>query len=362
MLAAQHGNYAQPPSRASLLGGAGVLLHYLEGAYYPRGGGQVISDRLAGAIERHGGRVLLLARATRIVVEGGRARGVEIDSPHLGRRVVHAPIVVSNADLKRTMTALVGRDALRAETVRRVERYEMSPALGAVYLGIDRDLRAEGFPRTNYWVASGYDAEPGYAAVARGEFPADPFVFVSIASLKDPDNPRIAPPGVTNVQVMSLAPAQSAAWGVTDEDVATGAYRTREAYRARKAAYSRALIESAERGLPGLASRIVYEETATPLSHTRYTASTGGTSYGLALTPEQFLGRRPGARTEIGGLYLAGASCRTGHGITGAAMSGLMAASEVLGKRFIGRVMGAAGRASRSAAHVFTNEAMEVGR
>lgn len=347
VLAGQHGNYAQPPSRAALLVGAGIALHYLEGAFYPRGGGQVISDRLAAAIERHGGRVLLLARATRIVVDGGRVRGVEIESPHLGRRVLHAPVVVSNADLKRTMTALVGPDVLRPETVRRVESYEMSPALGAVYLGIDRDLRAGGYPRTNYWVASGYDPEPGYAAVARGEFTRDPFVFVSIASLKDPDNPRIAPPGVTNLQVMSLAPAQPAAWGVTGEDAASGAYRRRDAYRARKDAYTRALIEAAERAVPGLASHVVYEETATPLSHTRYTASTGGTSYGIALTPEQFLGRRPGARTEIAGLYLAGASCRTGHGITGVAMSGLMAAAEVLGKRFIGRVMGPAGRAPR---------------
>jgi phytoene dehydrogenase-like protein len=344
VLAGQSGNYAQPPSRAALVVGAGVMLHYLEGAYYPRGGGQVISDHLADAIERHGGRVLLLARATRIVVEAGRVRGVEIESPHLGRRLVHAPVVVSNADLKRTVADLVGRDALPERTVRRVQGYEMSPALGAVYLGVEADLRAEGHRRTNYWVAPHYDIAAGYAAVARGEFPAEPFVFVSIASLKDPSNARLAPAGVSNVQVMSLAPAQPAAWGVTAEEVASGAYRRREAYRARKDAYARALIRAAERALPGLARRIAYEETATPLTHTRYTASTGGTSYGIALTPEQFLGRRPGARTEIDGLLLAGASCRTGHGITGAAMSGLMAASEVLGKRFIGQVMGAGNR------------------
>ena len=362
VLAAESGNYAQPPSRASLLVGTGVMLHYLEGAYYPRGGGQIIADRLADAIERHGGRVLLLARATRVIVEAGRVQGVEFDSPHLGHRVVRAPLVVSNADLKHTMTHLVGRTALRAGTLRRVERYEMSPALGAVYLGVDRDLRAEGVPNTNYWVASGYDTEVGYAAVARGEFPVDPFVFVSIASLKDPANPRIAPAGVTNVQVMSLAPSQPMAWGVTSNDAASGAYRRLDSYRARKGAYTRTLVDAAERAIPGLGKRIVYEETATPLSHTRYTGSTGGTSYGIALTPEQFLGRRPGTRTEIRGLLLAGASCRTGHGITGAAMSGLMVAAEVLGKRFIGRVMGAENRARPVAAVVIANDAMEAAR
>jgi phytoene dehydrogenase-like protein len=351
VLAAQNGNYAQPPSRASLLAGAGVALHYLEGAYYPRGGGQVISDRLAGAIEAHGGKILLLARAARILVEGGRVRGVELESRHLGRRVVHAPIVISNADLKHTLTGLVDRAALSRKTAERVERYEMSPALGAVYLGVAGDLAAEGHARTNYWIASGYDCEAGYAAVGRGEMPAEPWACVTIASLKDPGNPDLAPAGVANVQVMALAPSGAAAWGVSDEDVRTGAYRRRPAYRARKDAYARALLAAAERAIPRLAGRVVYQEVATPLTQARYTGSTGGTSYGIALTPEQFLGRRPGAGTEIRGLYLCGASCRTGHGITGVAMSGLMAAAAVLGPRFIGQVKGranAAGRALRA--------------
>jgi len=69
---------------------------------------------------------------------------------------------------------------------------------------------------------------------------------------------------------------------------------------------------------------------ATPLTATRYTLASGGTSYGIAATPSQFLLGRPGSRTDVKGLYLCGASCRMGHGIAGVMMSGVDAANQLL--------------------------------
>jgi phytoene dehydrogenase-like protein len=359
VLAGQHGNYALPPSRASLVVGAGIALHYLEGAYYPRGGGQVLSDRLAEAVERHGGTILLLSRVTRILVEAGRVRGVQLESPHLGPVVVSAPVVVSNADLKQTMTTLVGAEHLRPATAARVRRFEMSPGLAVLYLGLRRDLVAEGHPRTNYWVATGYDCETGYAAVRRGEFPAEPVVYVSIASVKDPTNPHLAPAGMTNVQAMAIAPSAPPAWGVRAEDARSGGYRGGPAYQDRKAGYARTILSVAERALPGITGAIAHEEMSTPLTHWRYTGATGGTSYGIALTPDQFLWRRPGPRTEIAGLFLAGASCRSGHGITGAAISGVMAAAQIVGWRLLREVLSGPGPASRRSMPPRTGPAAE---
>lgn len=341
VLAGQHGDYAQPPSRAAALVGAGLALHYLEGAYCPRGGGQVMSDRLADSVERHGGKVLLRTRVRRILVENGRAAGVEIDSPHLGVRRVRAPVVISNADLKRTIGELLGPSVVSAKTMRRAAGYEMSPSMAVLYLGIRRDLRAEGHPRTNYWVYHGTDYEPGYAALARGELADKPWVYISIASVKDPTNRRAAPAGMTNLQVMTLAPARPETWGVTEAEVESGAYRDSPAYQAKKAQVAASLVESARAIFPDLGETIAYQELSTPLSHRRYTLSSGGTSYGIALTPQQFLGGRPAARTEIDGLYLCGASCRTGHGIAGVMMSGLMAAAAVSGVRLVQEVFAA---------------------
>jgi phytoene dehydrogenase-like protein len=63
----------------------------------------------------------------------------------------------------------------------------------------------------------------------------------------------------------------------------------------------------------------------------RYLRNSGGTSYGIAATPDQSLLRRPGPTTGIPGLYLAGASTRTGHGITGVALGGTEAAALAAG-------------------------------
>jgi phytoene dehydrogenase-like protein len=73
----------------------------------------------------------------------------------------------------------------------------------------------------------------------------------------------------------------------------------------------------------------VFREVSTPLTHSRFTHSSGGTSYGLAAIPSQTLWRRPAAATEIGGLYLCGANTVTGHGILGTMWSGVMAASRI---------------------------------
>jgi phytoene dehydrogenase-like protein len=289
-LAGESGDYGLPPSRASAMMHAGLMAHYLDdGAWYPAGGGQVMSDRLAEAVERAGGKVLLLTRATRILVENGRATGVELQSKHLGAVTVRAPLVIANADLKKVMLELVQPEALKARTRRRVAGFQMAPALGIVYLGVRAEALGSRRARTNYWIYPRYDLESEYATAASGRFAEAPFAFISIASLKDPENPRLAPPGVVNLQVMGLAPSQPEAWSATSAND----YQDSPGYAEAKARYADYLLASAERVFPSLRRHIVYQEVATPLTQTRYTGSTGGTSYGIAATPDQFLWNRP---------------------------------------------------------------------
>ncbi|MGD9896711.1 MAG: phytoene desaturase family protein [Candidatus Methylacidiphilaceae bacterium] len=344
VLAAQHGNYALPPSRASLLIGAGIAEHYLEGAYFPRGGGQILSDRLAQAVEAAGGRILLRSRAQQILTRNGRAIGVRFENPNLGLQEVEAPSIVSNADVKQTFLRLVPEGELRLRVLKRVEGWEMAPALFVVYLGARRSALGGKEARTNYWVHSTYDHEVQYRQAARGEFPDAPSVFVSVSSLKDPTSEGLAPEGFVNLQLMAVCPSQPEAWGLSAEEAAGSAYRRKTLYRERKEKFGKKLIELARRAFPHLPEQIVYQELSSPFTHSRYTLSTGGTGYGIAATPEQFLLGRPGARTELPGLLLCGASCRTGHGIAGAMMSGLMAASAILGPRLLRAVFGKTNR------------------
>jgi phytoene dehydrogenase-like protein len=313
------GVYGLPPSRAALTMHAIAVMHYLAGAWYPEGGGRAVVEALHDVVERHGGEVLLGCEVERILVEDGAACGVRLagDGGPAGREL-RAPAVVSDADIKHTHLDLLGPEHVRPRTLQRIRGYDMPVPLFVVYLVLDRDLRAEGLPNRNWWVFGTPDPEAAYAACARGEMPAGN-AFVTAASLKDPANERLCRPGQTNLQVMGLAPAAHDYWGAGD------------AYTQRKRQARDLLLAAAEHAIPGIGSSIAFEESASPLAWEHHLRNSGGTSYGIAGTPSQFLMRRPGVRTSVPGLFLAGASTRTAHGITGVAMGGVEAAATVAG-------------------------------
>jgi phytoene dehydrogenase-like protein len=276
-------------------------------------------------------------------------RGVEISNKHLGRVTVRAGEVVASGDVKEVLLRLVEPGALAQRTRSRASGWKMAPALGALYLGVRQEALGGRSKNTNYWVYPRWDLEREYANTEAGGFSPEPFLFVSSASLKDPENPRLAPAGVVNLQLMSLAPSAPEAWGTTPDAVRSGAYRDDAAYLSAKAEYSERLLRAAERVFPGLAGHVVFQELATPLTHARFTSSTGGTSYGIAATPDQFLWRRPGPKTEIAGLYLCGASARSGHGIMGSMLGGVIAASTIAGGGLARAALGGARAADQRA-------------
>ncbi|MGH8574234.1 MAG: phytoene desaturase family protein, partial [Gammaproteobacteria bacterium] len=107
-----------PPSRLSFVTFATTLSVLLEGAFHCEGGFQAIPDALLEAFLREGGEVVTGRRVTRILVEGDRAAGVELED---GTRV-RADSVVSNADATATFEELVGEEHLPASLIKRVRR------------------------------------------------------------------------------------------------------------------------------------------------------------------------------------------------------------------------------------------------
>ncbi len=335
----QSGDYGLPPSKVSALLHAGLANHYFAGAFYPKGGGQMISDALAAEIEAQGGSIHLSCGIEKILVEGGRAVGVRTESRKGGAREIRAKVVLSNADLKRTMLELLGPEHLPAKWLSRVQGFEMGGAIFITFLGVKADMKAMGMGATNYWVYDGYDFEAFYnepldengQLMTRG-------CYITSASLKDPDTPGHAPEGITNVEVMTLMPGQAKLWGVAEDQIDSGHYRKDAAYAATKQRIEDDMIARLDRLFPGSGELVVFRESATPVSHTRYTRASDGSGYGLAVTPEQFLKKRPGYRGPVAGLYLAGASTRAGHGISGAITSGRHAALRVA--KDLGRPIG----------------------
>jgi all-trans-retinol 13,14-reductase len=318
------GLYAGGPRQTAVALHAGLIDHYMRGAYYPEGGGQVIPARLIQVIEANGGEVRCLTEVRRILVDDGRATGVELAD---GSRIA-APIVISNADHMRTVLELVDRSAWDPATVSWTESAAMTLGLVCVYVVVD--IAIDG-PNTNYFVFDSYETDELYDRLDSGHLgPGTPFAYVAMASRKDPDNDNLCPPGSTNFQIMTLAPRGYEWWGLTDGPTHGPSYRRNETYRARKADLTDRLIEAAEQVLGPFRDRIVHVETATPISQERYTHSSGGTSYGYVHSPDQSGDNRPQHRTEIEGLWLVGANTASGHGIAGTMVGGVHGAGEIL--------------------------------
>jgi ferredoxin--NADP+ reductase len=217
----------------------------------------------------------------------------------------------------------------------------MATPLFCVYLGIDRDLR-ETMPNTNYWCHPDYDPEGAYGVATTGAISDQPPVYITSATVKDPEGRRHAPPGCSTLELMTWTTPSTDAWGVPGVDPASDRYSKDPAYRQTKSALAERLVDVAEDVLGDLRPHIRWQEAATPLTHQRYTLSTDGASYGIELATDQTGPRRPAPRTPVAGLFLAGASARRGHGIVGALAGGRDAASEVLERDLASEVAGGA--------------------
>lgn len=330
IIAGQNGDYGLGPSRVSAMLHAGLVNHYFEGAYYPKGGGQVIADKLAERVEQLGGSIHLRHPVTKIRVEGGRAVGLAYQGPHGDAGELRAKTVVSNADLRRTLLELLPSEHLKADVRQKAEHYEMGGAIFLTCLAVKANLKALGMGATNYWAFDNYDFDALYTEVDGDALPPVRGCYITSATVKDPQSPGHAPPGVETVEIMALMPGRSEVWGVPQAAVWGPGYRREAVYQERKQKVEADLIGRLEKLFPTSTKEILHQESATPVSHSRFTWASGGSGYGLAATPEQFLERRPGYRGPIDGMFLCGASTRAGHGVVGALASGAHAAKAIL--------------------------------
>jgi phytoene dehydrogenase-like protein len=337
VLLGEQADYAVRPSQTPVALQGGIADHFVRGAFYPEGGGQVIAARLIEAIRAYGGEVRTRAPVERVRIENGRAAGVVLKKTG---QAIDAPVVVSNADLKRTVFELVGEQYFQPATAERVRGYRMALPLFVVYLGLDVDLAAEGYANTNYFVWGSYDIEGIYDRLEAGELPPEGGVYVTAASLKDPTNPRGAPKGHTNLQVMCVAPRDYGLWGVERTPTEGGRHHRDPDYRRRKAELTERLIATAESVLPEIRGHIDWKEAATPVTQERFTRSTGGTSYGVAASCDQIGPLRMGHVSEIPGLYFCGASTQSGAGIASVLRSGVVAAGAVLETDLLPLILG----------------------
>ena len=325
-LSAQCGNHGLAPSEVSLPMHAAMTTHYFNGAYYPRGGAKSIPRAYIRELRRHGGEIRMKTRVRRILVENGRASGVEIASGE----VIHARSVVCNADPAVTYGKLLAPQHCRAE-LRKMKRMKYSSSLLSVFCAVDMDLPRMGYDSGNYWWYRNADVNGVYERMAR-ELPGPEvdMLFLTITTLKDPGRKNA---GHHTLEMFTFAPYEPFAQWKDEPDGARD-----PAYQTLKRQLSGKMLDAAEHVIPGLRRNLKFLEVGTPLTNDFFCETHRGAAYGTMKTPWQLGPLSFSERGPVDGLHMCGASTLS-HGIAGASMSGLLAAQHVLGLKTAGELL-----------------------
>jgi len=280
------------------------------------GGRSQLGHALQQAAEAAGASIRLGVKVKKILVENGKAFGIETDSGE----IVKAKKIISNADPRSTFLDLVGAPELDAMFAQRVSQIRGAGDVAKLHIALsgkpefsglseqDLEHRMLVAPTMKY-------VEHAFNHAKYEECSPDPILEITIPSLHDDS---LAPAGhhVMSVNIMFAPYVIAGGW------------------HEHRAAFAYKVIAQIGRYAPNLKSLIVNHDLFTPEDIEReYHVREGHWHHGEMTLHQSFM-MRPvhGAAqydTPLGGLYLCGAGTHPGGGLTG--LPGRNAAKRILG-------------------------------
>jgi phytoene dehydrogenase-like protein len=270
---------------------------------------------LLSSAEDAGATIRFNAHVARILVDNGKASGVELSNGE----VLESRIVVSNADARSTLSTLVGAPLLDAMFANRVTQIRGAGVVAKLHLALSGIPKFTGLSEKQLGdrllvAPSMKYIERAFNHCKYGEYSEYPVLEIVIPSWH---NNALAP---EDHHVMSV-------------NVAYAPYELEGGWHERKESFAGKLISQLSEYAPNLKSLIVSHELLTPRDiEEQYGAVQGHWHHGELSIHQSFM-MRPlhGAAqydTPIEKLFLCGAGCHPGGGLSG--LPGRNAARRVL--------------------------------
>jgi len=273
------------------------------GVWYPRGGMYHIVELMMALARQAGVRFEFDSPVTRLVLDGDRVRGVEVQG-----EVLEADVILANADLPYVYQSLLPED----EHSDRLNKKRYSCSTISFFWGVDR--RYEELAAHTLFLADDY-RDNFTSIIDHLGLPDNPCLYIHAPARLDPG---MAPAGQDTITAIVPVGHMS-----EKEDQDWAAVRD----QARQQVFRR--LQSL--GISDISEHIKFEINFTPLSwHKRYNLVKGST-HGLCHNLTQLGYFRPDFQhPKFNNLYFVGASTRPGTGLPTAIISGRMSAQRII--------------------------------
>jgi all-trans-retinol 13,14-reductase len=314
VLAGNNSLYAGQPGRTPFYVHALISNHYIESSWKCIDGGSQIGKYMAKNIRERGGIIHRNTEVKKIVEENGKIAYVELAN---GTRM-YADVFISNMHPVKTLE-ITETEVIKNAYRNRLRSLENS--ISSFTINIVFKKNTFKYFKYNYychkdghvWTVGDYTEE---------NWPLGYAIFLSATS-----------------KTTEYAEAMSVLTYMKYEDVkewqqtfnTTLAVNSRgETYDAFKKRKAEKLLDEVEKKFPGLRHCIQSYYTATPLSFRDYIGNDDGSLYGITKDYKDPLRTFISPRTKLPNLYFTGQNLNL-HGILGAAMSGLVTCTAVMG-------------------------------
>lgn len=281
-----------------------MLIAHVEqcGVWQVDGGMQRLAEAIAGLVMRKGGEIHYDSKVTELDMRSGRAVGVTLST---GQSIV-ADVVVANADVAGIRCGALGRAAALAVPETRPSRRSLSALTWSML------AETSGFELAHHNVFFPDDYPREFNDIfGQARLPVRPAVYICAQDRKPGDSRPVGPERL--FLIVNAPPCSDRSRFAADdiEPVRTAAFK---------------LLNNCGLTIDARADQTV---VTTPTDFERRFPGTGGALYGTAAHGWRSSFTRPGARSRIRGLYLAGGSVHPGPGVPMVALSGRLAAEAV---------------------------------